>query len=501
LFNKPENWDYVGPIPAVEYYQPQFMSKEKKLDFEQFHRVHTARKTVFNFKQEFEDYCWSDCLLLEAGCLKFSKLARESSKLNENDPGFDPLVNCITLASACNMLYRRNYMPHDKIATLPHLGYNPRANISKICELWLKFLMHKNKIHIQHAKNSNGEFKCGSYYLDGVDHTNKLIFEMNGCLWHGCPTCYNPASYNPVTQSSFASLKYNQDKKIEYIMKHMPNYKVVELWEHSWTAATMHDPELKEWLKSQEIVSPLNIRDCLFGGRTNGLRLHHKCKPPEKIRYLDITSLYPSVQKYCRYPVGHPIQIVDNFGSLDNYFGIAKCKVLPPRALFLPVLPMRSNGKLVFTLCFTCATDMNKDVCRHTENERAIVGTWCTPELEKAVALGYTILKFYEIFHYPESEQYDPETKTGGIFTDYINNALKAKQEASGYPESVKSEQDKDDYISTYYEKEGVLLDKKKIAKNPGMRTLAKLQLNTLWASSFHYLLSFVQYSNQFFLF
>jgi hypothetical protein len=123
---------------------------------------------------------------------------------------------------------------------------------------------------------------------------------------------------------------------------------------------------------------------------------------------------------------GHPRILVDKFQSLKHYFGIVKCKVLPPHGLFLPVLPMRSNGKLVFCLCATCAIDMNQEICRHTQDERAITGTWCTPEMTKAVAQGYTILKFYEIFHYENSEIYDPETKTGGIFTEYINHALKA---------------------------------------------------------------------------
>jgi hypothetical protein len=413
--------------------------------------------------------------------MRFSQLARESSKLNDNDTGYDPLVNCVTLASACNMLYRRNYMPDDKIATLPNIGYNPKANLSKICELWLKFLMHKNKIHIQYAKNSNGEFKVGPYYCDGVCHEHKLIFEMNGCLWHGCPDCYSPSSYNPLTCTTFASLKHQQEKKVGYLMKHMPGYKIVEMWEHTWTAAKLTDPELREWLTTQEIVDSINVRDCLYGGRTNALRLHYKCKPDEQIKYFDITSLYPSVQKYKRYPVGHPRIIVDNFDSLANYFGIIKCKVLPPRKLYLPVLPLRSNNKLVFTLCSTCANELNQAVCSHNEDERAITGTWCTPELEKAVSLGYKILKMYEVFHYDQSEQYDPVTKTGGIFTEYINTALKAKQEASGYPSYVVTEEDKDNYIKTYYNIEGIKLDKNKIKKNPGMRTLAKLQLNTLW--------------------
>jgi hypothetical protein len=42
---------------------------------------------------------------------------------------------------------------------------------------------------------------------------------------------------------------------------------------------------------------------------------------------------------------------------------------------------------------------------------------------------------FFEVWHFDETEQYDPKTKTGGLFTDYVNTFLKMKQEASGWPE------------------------------------------------------------------
>ena len=81
----------------------------------------------------------------------------------------------------------------------------------------------------------------------------------------------------------------------------------------------------------------LNPRDALFGGRTNAFKLYHKCEAGEKIKYYDFTSLYPFVQKYCRYPVGHPIIITENFGNVLDYFGIIKCKILPPKRLYIPV--------------------------------------------------------------------------------------------------------------------------------------------------------------------
>jgi hypothetical protein len=72
-------------------------------------------------------------------------------------------------------------------------------------------------------------------------------------------------------------------------------------------------------------------------------------------------------------------------------------------------------------------------------------------------------------------EQYDPETETGGLFTDYVNTFLKMKQEASGWPEWCQSENDRWSYIRDYHEKEGKLMDYNNIKKNPGLRALAKL--------------------------
>lgn len=55
---------------------------------------------------------------------------------------------------------------------------------------------------------------------------------------------------------------------------------------------------------------------------------------------------------------------------------------------------------------------------------------------------------------------------------------LKVKQECSGYPEGVKSDQQKEDYIANYYKVQGIKLDKDAICKNPGLRLVAKLFLN-----------------------
>ena len=58
---------------------------------------------------------------------------------------------------------------------------------------------------------------------------------------------------------------------------------------------------------------------------------------------------------------------------------------------------------------------------------------------------------------------------------------LKSKQEADGYPEYAKSDEEKQKYIKDYYEREGVKLDSEKIQKNKGLRSVMKMLLNSFW--------------------
>lgn len=97
-----------------------------------------------------------------------------------------------------------------------------------------------------------------------------------------------------------------------------------------------------------------------------------------------------------------------------------------------------------------------------------------------AVQKGYQIIEIYEAWEYIMTK-YDPTTNEGGIFSEYINTFLKIKTSASGFPAWCKTDEDKDRFIESFHEKEGILLEKDLIEKNPGLRSLAKLCLNSLW--------------------
>ena len=130
----------------------------------------------------------------------------------------------------------------------------------------------------------------------------------------------------------------------------MPEYKCVTMWECEWKAfeSTLSDSDFTFVKPNPE---PLNPRAAFYGGRTNANCLYYECKEGEKIRYVDFTSLYPSINKYGSYPIGHPEVITSQLGDISEYYGLVRCKVLPPQNFIHPVLPIKINGKLMFPLC------------------------------------------------------------------------------------------------------------------------------------------------------
>ena len=206
------------------------------------------------------------------------------------------------------------------------------------------------------------------------------------------------------------------------------------------------------------------IRQAFFGGRTNATKLIYNFKEGEEGKYSDITSLYPTVNYYDAYPKGH-YEVYDNQYCIDNqydilqeireekYYGFLEVDVECPNNLYHPVLP-RKGDKLFFDLL----------------NKR---GVWCSNELYNAQRLGYKIKKVYEIRYYAET--------TKDLFKPYVSKFLKIKQEASGFPLWVKTEDDEDKYIQEYFDNQGIMMEKSKIDVNPGLRAIAKLCLNSLW--------------------
>ncbi|XP_067208523.1 uncharacterized protein [Linepithema humile] len=248
---------------------------------------------------------------------------------------------------------------------------------------------------------------------------------------------------------------------------------------------------MREYLQHHQMVEnePLNPRNAFYGGRTGNVATRYKITGTEKIRYIDVCSLYPYVLKTGTFPIGHPTVYVGEecsvlIGESPNYNfdsveGLVRCKVLAPRDLFHPVLPSRVRGKLLFALCRSCCETFSRENCTHVPSEREFTGTWVSCELRKALEKGYFVSEVSEIWQY-NATRYDHGTRQGRLFAEYINTFLKLKQKASGWPSECTDEA-KERYLRNYEETEGIVLESNNIAKNSELRSVAKLCLKSFW--------------------
>ena len=205
-------------------------------------------------------------------------------------------------------------------------------------------------------------------------------------------------------------------------------YHLIEMWECKLkNDKCFHKYFKNDWNK--DVFSSLNPRDAFYGGRTNATKLLYKFKDGECGKYVDFCSLYPTLQFYKKYPIGHHKKILSPEKFDTTWYGFIKCKVLPPRQLYHPVLPQKikcdKSEKLMFALCMECAKIKNQEKCKHNDNERAFVETWTTDEINKAIEKGYDIITIYEVWHF--------ENSGNDLFKGYIKKFMKLKLESTKY--------------------------------------------------------------------
>ncbi|KAB0805350.1 hypothetical protein PPYR_02320 [Photinus pyralis] len=95
-----------------------------------------------------------------------------------------------------------------------------------------------------------------------------------------------------------------------------------------------------------------------------------------------------------KYAVGHPtVYNLDDCGTRDLRIPLVKYSILPPSDLYHSVLPFKMHDKSMF--------------------------------------VSYMVLVF-EVWEY-EISQYDKASMGGGLFSGYVDNFLKIKQECSGW--------------------------------------------------------------------
>ncbi|XP_072384507.1 uncharacterized protein [Diabrotica undecimpunctata] len=437
FFNVPENQQYVGALPNPKYYGPNTMKEKQRTAFLEWYEAH--KNDEFDFQRELHAYCDSDVDILRRGCLEFRK---EFLGIANIDP-----FQYLTIASVCMAIYRAKYLQPNTIGVVKQ---DLKDTYSEASIKWLSQFPD-----VQHALNG-GEITICSAKVDGYDACTNTVYQYHGCFWHGHPECFAPNTINHVNNEAMSDLYERTLWRAAQIKE--AGYKLVEMWECEW----LKSKECKN-APSPQIVEPLKPREAFFGGRTNAIKLNVTGK---KLRYIDIVSLYPTVQYYDRYPIGHPVKIHAPESYEPSWFGLVHCQILPPTNLYHPVLPVKTD-KLMFPLCNQCALE-DCEHCDHDDSERALKGTWTTLEINKALEKGYKMLKVYEVWNF--------EQTSTDLFKGYVKDFMKIKLETS--PHTYASNEE---YARVVKEQMGIDLDLEKISTNLGKRAVAKLCLNSLW--------------------
>ncbi len=220
---------------------------------------------------------------------------------------------------------------------------------------------------------------------------------------------------------------------------------------------TLHMPEntLVYFKKEFHDVARLALR----GGRTDVRCILKEWSKEDVLSgksygvYADVQSMYPYIMYTRDLPVGKPKRIHHFVPQLT--FGIVHCDLNPPpQYQHHPALCVRdeTTGRLVAPLSKELLTNLYL----------------CSPELEDALAQGYTIAKLHFVDVYEKSNE---------LFREYISKFLKIKVEKS----QALPPEEEFEVLQRTYAAFGVVLDRSEFEYNPGRRQLAKNSLNNLW--------------------
>ena len=213
FFNKPENWAYIGDMPDKHYYGYETMKNQKDFD------VWYNKQTIFNFKQDFIEYCHSDVEILRTAWLKYRQLFLDICCKENPEKQLDP-TKFITLASLCNAIYRAYFMPKKSIAILN--DFNPSFSIEEI--EYLYYIEKSNGITLEK------QYKIGSMYVDGYNKETNTVYQYNGCYFHGCKYCYSRDIMNSQNGKSMDMLLRDTLKKKQKLLD--LGYNVIGMWSH-----------------------------------------------------------------------------------------------------------------------------------------------------------------------------------------------------------------------------------------------------------------------------
>ena len=130
------------------------------------------------------------------------------------------------------------------------------------------------------------------------------------------------------------TLKALYDRTLERLAEiEQLGYKIISIWECLYDKLLGTNSLMRQFINTCDTVKPLQIRDSFTGGRVEPTTLYYEIQDGERIRYYDVTSLYPYITMCGVYPTCHATVLKDpaTFDyTLQSYYGLAQVRILPP---------------------------------------------------------------------------------------------------------------------------------------------------------------------------
>lgn len=157
--------------------------------------------------------------------------------------GIDPFALCITIASACNLVFRKLFLEEQSIGIIPPQGYRPKDKQSVKAMQWIKY-------------NNEGEKVIGSYEVDGYYETGnqKVVMEFHGDYWHGNSKCYSTKTLNKVVGMVMGHLYQRTLEKRKYLES--SGYTELQMLESDLDRAIESTEEMNSFIEHLEIAPP-----------------------------------------------------------------------------------------------------------------------------------------------------------------------------------------------------------------------------------------------------
>lgn len=128
-----DKYGYVGLYPPAEDYHPERMSEKRRKQFYAWYKEKVESNAVFDFDKEVSAYLHSDVEVLAQSLEAFGQEMFELT-------GVNPVIECVTIASTANKVWRKNFLIRDLIALEPRNGWRQnQQNQSVEAYQWLEF--------------------------------------------------------------------------------------------------------------------------------------------------------------------------------------------------------------------------------------------------------------------------------------------------------------------------------------------------------------------------